>query len=239
MLNGMLAGPWIWSALPGHSTIRSWITSTAPSATRTSFTVRAALRARNAVSLRLGLRGPEGRRVPELPVAAVGVHQLRVRAALGNLAVVQDDDLVNLVESRQFVGDEQGGAVRGEGQVRRRSGAARAPGSRWAVGSSRISTAGSASRALARASRCRSPPDIAAPCVPTRVSQRSGRELIQGSSPGPSRPPPSAHRRWHPRGPGAGCRGWWRRRCEGLGDSRRLPSARHRRRSWPGLRRSG
>ena len=63
-----------------------------------------------------GPRGPEGRRVPKLPVAAVRAHQLRMRAALGDPAVVQDDDLVDLVESLQVVGDEQGGAARGDGE---------------------------------------------------------------------------------------------------------------------------
>ena len=39
-----------------------------------------------------------------------------MRAALRNLAVVQDDDLVDLVQSLQFVRDEQGGAARREGE---------------------------------------------------------------------------------------------------------------------------
>jgi hypothetical protein len=37
-------------------------------------------------------------------------------AALGYLAVVQDDDLVDLVESLQLVRDEQGRAACGEGE---------------------------------------------------------------------------------------------------------------------------
>src|ERR1700742_4705409 len=63
-----------------------------------------------------GLAWPQRRRVPELAVAAAGLHQLRMSAALGDLALVQQDDLVDLLESLQLVGDEQGGAARGEQQ---------------------------------------------------------------------------------------------------------------------------
>src|SRR5260370_22621611 len=52
----------------------------------------------------------------QLPVSSAGTHQLLVRAALSHLAVVQDDDLVNLVESLQLVRYEQGGPARGEGE---------------------------------------------------------------------------------------------------------------------------
>ena len=61
--------------------------------------------------------------------------------------------------------------------------ARRLSGSRCAVGSSRISTAGSASRARARASRWRWPPDRAAPCAPACVSHPRGSDRIQSSSP--------------------------------------------------------
>ena len=60
--------------------------------------------------------------------------------------------------------------------------ARRVGGSRWAVGSSRSSSAGSARNARASASRCRSPPETAAPWVPTGVSQPRDRDLIHGSS---------------------------------------------------------
>jgi hypothetical protein len=52
----------------------------------------------------------------QLPVRAGGPDELLMRTALRNLAVVQDDDLVDLVQSLQFVRDEQGGAARGEGE---------------------------------------------------------------------------------------------------------------------------
>jgi hypothetical protein len=84
-----------------------------------------------------------------------------MRAALRDPAAVQDDDLVDLIESVRLVADERGGAARGDGE---QAGRERGPvsGSRCAAGSSRISTAGSASSARASASRCRSPPDMAA-----------------------------------------------------------------------------
>lgn len=52
----------------------------------------------------------------ELPVRTADPDELLMRAALGNFAVVQDDDLVNLVESLQLVRNEQGGAACGEGE---------------------------------------------------------------------------------------------------------------------------
>ena len=54
------------------------------------------------------------------------------------------------------------------------------------MGSSRTSRAGSASSARASASRWRWPPDRAAPCAPTGVSQPRGSEAIQPSSRAPA-----------------------------------------------------
>jgi hypothetical protein len=111
----------------------------------------------------------------QLPIWSAGTHQLLVRAALNHLAVGQDDDLIDLFESLQLVRYEQGGPACGESEQVGGQGSA---GFRIqvGVGSSRISTAGSARSALARASRCRSPPDMATPCAPTGVSQRRGSE---------------------------------------------------------------
>ena len=50
------------------------------------------------------------------------------------------------------------------------------------MGSPRISSAGLARNARASARRCRSPPETAAPWVPTRVFQPWGSDLIQVSS---------------------------------------------------------
>ena len=52
----------------------------------------------------------------ELPVRSGDPDELLMRAALGHLAVVKDDDLVDLVESLQLMRDEQGGAARGESE---------------------------------------------------------------------------------------------------------------------------
>ena len=67
------------------------------------------------------------------------------------------------------------------------------------MGSSRISTAGSASRARARASRWCSPPDTAVPWVPTGVSHPSGRP-IQGGRPARAAASARLARRWPPDG---------------------------------------
>ena len=56
------------------------------------------------------------RRLVELPVQAADPDELLMRAALGNLAVVKHDDLVDLVESLKLVRDEQGGTARSQSE---------------------------------------------------------------------------------------------------------------------------
>src|SRR2546430_12751181 len=53
----------------------------------------------------------ERRRLMQLPVRAVGQDELLVGAALHHRAVVEDDDLVDLVEPVKLMGDEQGRAA--------------------------------------------------------------------------------------------------------------------------------
>ena len=53
---------------------------------------------------------------PQAGVAAAGAHEVGVGAAFDDASLVEDDDLVDLVQARQAVGDEEGRAALGEGE---------------------------------------------------------------------------------------------------------------------------
>ena len=96
------------------------------------------------------------------------------RAALDDAAAVEHEDLVGLDDRRQPVGDHEAGAV-AQDLLQRRLDRRSDSESRWAVASSRITTAGSFRITRAIATRCFSPPDRRYPRSPTTVSNPSGR----------------------------------------------------------------
>ena len=105
--------------------------------------------------------------VPQLGVEPAALEQLLVRAALGDPAVVEHDDLVGVDDGRQAVGDDDRGAA-----ARRRASsvswiACSVRLSSALVASSRIRIGGFLSRVRAIATRCFSPPDSLSPRSPT------------------------------------------------------------------------
>ena len=87
--------------------------------------------------------------------------------ALGDLAVVEHDDLVGRGDGREAVGDDDRGAVRGDSVERRLDRLLGAAVERGLVASSRIRIGGSLSKVRAIATRCFSPPDSFRPRSPT------------------------------------------------------------------------